>query len=755
MKIKLRGKEERLVRFLAVIQIVLMGLLFIMAILNNKVIFQGDFLGVLPNQEQPELIASAENLLFNKAKNQAVISLSGKDHDDAHDQLHAQFSEKDWLIRDQSEWDVYAVARFYAQYAGLLLPDGFEEIVQDKARFSAFYLGKLNQASNPFVAETIGLDPTLISAEYVESTLSKASPLSYEKGRFFIKENGNSVFILLLDLKGKASDIEQAQQRSQEIKEIISRVSVIYPNAQINYSGMLFHTDENTQAAEFEITFFGGLSLLLVILFVFVVFKSIVPVFWVSLTILNAVLSGITALFWLFPEVHLLSLVFGVTLIGISIDYCFHVLSEGFFPDEKSDSRRVVLKTLLLGFTTTALGYLMFLFTPISMLGQVAVFVIAGLLGALAISVLVHYEPKSKPKGLSRTFGFGKGVFWRDYFKEQKGLFAFTLLVASLCLVVPFKFNDSVALLSASSDKLVSSEVKHKSWLGQLNVKRVFVEAKSVEQLLQREEALKTVIKEQFPQVNVQASSDYVPSIKRQESNLSQVKQAFINQNFEKVLRFFPDFSVQDEHYLTPHSLDIPSIKNMLESRLISVSDSWVSVVDLQGITDEQLNSVLEAGHGFAHPFNKQASLTQVLALFREKIQFWLMAAALVVVAVVAFKGGILSGLYSGMALFVSVGSSLLISQWVQGYLNIFNLLSSVLIVALAADFLLFYQVRRFCTSNILAISLSALSSMVVFGMLVFSQTPAVFGFGLSATVGIVAIYILSPLTVRGKNEVA
>ena len=69
-----------------------------------------------------------------------------------------------------------------------------------------------------------------------------------------------------------------------------------------------------------------------------------------------------------------------------------------------------------------------------------------------------------------------------------------------------------------------------------------------------------------------------------------------------------------------------------------------------------------------------------------------------------------------------------------------------MLILALAIDYLIFYRERGLIQSNVVAISLSAVSSILVFGMLSFSKTPAVFSFGITVMFGITFIYLLAPM---------
>jgi predicted exporter len=74
------------------------------------------------------------------------------------------------------------------------------------------------------------------------------------------------------------------------------------------------------------------------------------------------------------------------------------------------------------------------------------------------------------------------------------------------------------------------------------------------------------------------------------------------------------------------------------------------------------------------------------------------------------------------------------------------------LILALAIDYVIFYQEHGLAPRTCLAIMLSAISSALVFGMLAFSSTPAVQSFGLTVMFGIIAIFILAPLSSKYRH---
>jgi predicted exporter len=108
-----------------------------------------------------------------------------------------------------------------------------------------------------------------------------------------------------------------------------------------------------------------------------------------------------------------------------------------------------------------------------------------------------------------------------------------------------------------------------------------------------------------------------------------------------------------------------------------------------------------------------------------------------------------MQGLLGLLSIVVSAGEALLFTQLSLGHLNIFNLLAVLLILALAIDYVIFYQEHGLQRNTVLAITLSAISSALVFGVLALSVTPAVESFGLTVMFGILLVFLLAPLSAK------
>ena len=98
----------------------------------------------------------------------------------------------------------------------------------------------------------------------------------------------------------------------------------------------------------------------------------------------------------LFGEIHILTLVFGATLLGICVDYVFHMLCATATGLSGSQAKAKLFQPLSLSLLTTCIGYAVMAFSPMPGLRQMAVFCITGLFAAY-VNVPVSYTHLTLP----------------------------------------------------------------------------------------------------------------------------------------------------------------------------------------------------------------------------------------------------------------------------------------------------------------------------------------------------------------------
>ncbi len=139
-----------------------------------------------------------------------------------------------------------------------------------------------------------------------------------------------------------------------------------------------------------ETSIIGIASTLGTILLVLVMFRAIRPLILSLLVIGVGIMTALAASLWVFGELHVGALLFGVSLIGVAVDYSLQYCSEVFASQPGTPQQRLkrVLVGITLGAATTVIGYLTLCLAPFPGLHQIAIFSAVGLLAAWITVVL-------------------------------------------------------------------------------------------------------------------------------------------------------------------------------------------------------------------------------------------------------------------------------------------------------------------------------------------------------------------------------
>ncbi len=133
--------------------------------------------------------------------------------------------------------------------------------------------------------------------------------------------------------------------------------------------GAPFHTAVASERSKSEINVLSAISLFCVVLFGWLLTRSFRFLPLLVLALAAAFCVAAAALFAAFPKPHLITFVFGTTLIGLSVDYVYHALV----------AQRSIAKPLTFSFLSTVVCFLPLLFSSVGVMRQMAVFTIAGL----------------------------------------------------------------------------------------------------------------------------------------------------------------------------------------------------------------------------------------------------------------------------------------------------------------------------------------------------------------------------------------
>ncbi|HKF97181.1 MAG TPA: hypothetical protein VKB20_02925, partial [Steroidobacteraceae bacterium] len=162
------------------------------------------------------------------------------------------------------------------------------------------------------------------------------------------------------------------------------------------------------------------------------VYRSL-PVLALTLVpVASGALAGVASVALGFPAVHGLTLGFGVTLIGESVDYAIYL-----FLQRGSEFRQTVWPTIRLGVLTSICGFAALLPSAFTGLAQLGLYSIAGLIAAALVTryVLPAWQPRLQPvRDLTRTGRFLERLIGQ--LRRRRAVLLLVALLAGILLYV-------------------------------------------------------------------------------------------------------------------------------------------------------------------------------------------------------------------------------------------------------------------------------------------------------------------------------
>ncbi|GHL74907.1 hypothetical protein ECZU34_26550 [Escherichia coli] len=122
--------------------------------------------------------------------------------------------------------------------------------------------------------------------------------------------------------------MQQTHQLITTLNTLEKDLKTRYPQAQLLSRGTVFYSDYASQQAKQDISNLGVATLLGVILLIVAVFRSLRPLLLCVISIGIGALAGTVATLLIFGELHLMTLVMSMSVIGISADYTLYYLTE-------------------------------------------------------------------------------------------------------------------------------------------------------------------------------------------------------------------------------------------------------------------------------------------------------------------------------------------------------------------------------------------------------------------------------------------
>ena len=575
---------------------------------------------------------------------------------------------------------------------------------------------------------------------------------------------------LLVTAKLRASPFDLSVQ--QDVSEAISGFRDAWPGAQILTSGMVFHATAGTRQAKQEINTVGVGSGIGILALVLLVFRSITPLFAVFLTMASAYLAALTVSLLVFERIHLITLAFGSTLLGVAGDYVLHFLMGSQREGNGRRARYELRYAMAIGALTGMGAYLLQFVTPFPGLQQMAIFCAAGIAGAwlTVLALAPYYRPAPGARDDGETLRTGTrpssaplvaaALFYRIGERFYRPLWANPrvvgtgLAIASLVAAIGILrggVNDAVTNLNTSPAALMASERQVQDILQQPSVSRfLVVTAATPEQLLVRSQALekRLVHSNEVNKGDLRwhALHQYLPPARQQQNDRQLVAAKLYGPRVALSLLCEKPGTQCTEPVLPGAELTV----EMLDSGvarflppLLERQGQYYSLVTLGGGgPDAELAAALVPLPG-VKLVNQTGDLSRLLGRYRVSVSK-LLGVTLVLLAI----GLTLRYRRRGWRMVVPLAIAMLFALGcaaVEG-ITLFHTMALLLVIGIGLDTAVFYTEVGFNAESWLASSLACLTSILAFGLLSLSAVPVLHQFGIVILSGILGAWLLTPL---------
>lgn len=752
--------------------LLLVALVVVLA-LRQGANFDSSILSLLPKSEQDPLVQRAGEQMNRDFSERLLIVLAGADEDalrGAIAQMAATLSALDEVVRVDwriDDGDPGRLRRELFPYRFVLLEDGLRERLlnaQDE-RLLEQTLARLYSplaGSGALIEDPFGL--------YLELAQRPAAGLNLQVSDSLLKVVGNPLPSYLLVVTLAADPFSPALQQRLLGTIESQRLQLAGAIDEIAMSGMLVHAAAGAQQAKREISTIGVGSLIGICLAMLLVFRRLRPLALLLIPIAVGCLFATCASLLIFDRLHLVTFAFGAGLVGVSVDYALHYLCERQVTHACAVLPKI-LPGLLLGLFSSVAAYAALAMTPFPGLRQMAVFSVLGLCASWLTAVLwlplLSGAGTLRPLAAARRLDRLRQVFPR--LDRNPWLAAILLpLLALACLSIwSGAANDDIRLLQTSPQSLLQQERELQRALGVNGGSRfLLVTAPTLEACLQFEEQLRpALLSLQRAGVidGVRMLSSSLPSRARQAENAALVGKLYQRQLEPLFARLqLPPARLQEaraelekavSNRLTPERWQqlagSGASRNLLiaQDAAMAATTMAATMIRFEGdLSDDAVRSLTTlAGQltwlGFV---DQVQSVSTVLGKYRVQVAGWVVLAYLAVFAALLLRYRRQLWRIVVPPLLASLVTLAILVQVQQG-INLFHLMALILVLGIGLDMGIFMAETGEAPHTWLAVSLSAFTSLLAFGLLALSDTPVLHHFGVTVAVGLSLVWLLAP----------
>lgn len=589
----------------------------------------------------------------------------------------------------------------------------------------------------------------------------EGNALGSEEGILF-SEDGLHAFVFVIG-RGSAFDADTQRGFLRDLQDALDKSGVAEVSLEV--SSVAKYTVVSERMIRGDIERIGTLSTIGILLLFGLFFRSLRMLLLALVPLLFGTIVATVVCYFLFGSIHGVTLAFGSSLLGVGIDYAEHYFSHFSLTPERGADRVMheVRPGLGLGALTTMIGLAGIAWADFPGAKELAVFACLAVFGSLIGTVLflppwmpTRYARPPLPARLERS-----ALHWLAVLRRRKGfVWASGLVCVALAAgVLRARFIDDVSVLMATDRAVADEDARVRGRITRAEPGRFAVvigrdEAEALEKLDKTNAALAAAhdagLVDHYVPLGELLRSDTAQreSFAAAKQNLPAFERALRAQGFEvEPFRPYVDSLAGAPKILTPEMLLASPLGDLIRPLCPKLGTRQAFVIPLGGVpSTERLRARLPD----ATVIDERALLESTYSHVRERVLQLVAFGLVVVLAILRIRYG---GWRVSLAAFVPAALAALLTIGTFGWfgisLNVLHAVGLVLVLSMGVDFGIFVAEGRSSDEDtaraLVGIFTATLTTLLSFGLLAWSQSPALRALGSTMSLGLVWSLLLCP----------
>jgi len=581
----------------------------------------------------------------------------------------------------------------------------------------------------------IDQDPFGWFTEYLSELANAVTP----------SDNPESLAAIHITLEHGGLETAVQERLQKTLSRLESEMQADYPETKLLRSGVFFFAEEAARTAKKDITTISSVSIVAIVGLLLMTFFSLRPLLLPFLSVATGISFAFVVTYWLYGSIHVLTVVFGASLIGIIIDYSLHYF-YCHSDQASSNTHSGLLNAMKLSLVSSLIGYGALGFSELVSLQKIAIFSCAGLVAAW-ITVLavaprlignkITINPRFLPPVVAqlRQVTAAVGRWPKTICGTLFIVFAFQIVNGSVG-------NDNPRVFFNPPANLIAEERAVAERLSKIEPGRYFVvRGENEDVLFERLEALY----QHIPKEALLSVADWLPSPTLQKQNYQIQSNLFeedgaivlflqsIGLNADPLVKEYvqyQDRSASARDLFKYSSGTLPPLVAEHDNQLFA----FVLITDVSQFDSNAINTWDIDGLDYIDIASM--SSTALKTQREASIHFLLLAFVLVGITLyIRYRN------WSKLLMLVVPGASIAITLLVIGLfgsgITLFHSMALFLVLGLGMDYVIFVsELRNEKHITLQAVFLSAVTSLLSFGLLSTSTIPVVHAFGITVLIG-------------------